>query len=323
MFRYTIYLGLLFTCQAGFGQTHWAPVDSLFGPLPPSVQVFKTTDPLEGKPNVAFYVVADLKDKGLTFTIDSSLNRRFTPQQFYERNDQPLVTVNCTFFSFETNRNLSLLIRNGKTLSYNNHMVPGRGQDTLKYIKFLGSALGITRKRKADVAWIYADSSMKWPTAVEGNPVTITDSIPLVSFSQFMQGKGAWGQKSLGIKHKWKVQTAIGGGPVLVQNGTVRITNNEERKFTGKAINDKHPRTAMGYTDDGRLIILVIQGRFPGTSEGATLVQTAQIMKGLGCVEALNLDGGGSSCLLINGKETITPSDNKKQRATPAVFIIK
>ena len=47
---------------------------------------------------------------------------------------------------------------------------------------------------------------------------------------------------------KWKVTTAVGGGPVLLQNGNIQITNNEELKFAGKAINDKHPRTAMGYT---------------------------------------------------------------------------
>lgn len=121
---------------------------------------------------------------------------------------------------------------------------------------------------------------------------------------------------------KWKMQTAIGGGPVLLQGGEIRITNNEELKFTGKAINDKHPRTAMGYTADGKLIILVVEGR-NAAAGGATLTQEAQILKDLGCVEALNLDGGGSSCLLVNGKETIKPSDKGAQRAVPGVFLIK
>jgi exopolysaccharide biosynthesis protein len=107
----------------------------------------------------------------------------------------------------------------------------------------------------------------------------------------------------------------------LLQNGEIKITNNEELKFPGKAINDKHPRTAMGYTKDNKLIILVVQGRSESAS-GASLIQEAEILKDLGCVEALNLDGGGSSCLLVNGKETIKPSD-KTQRAVPAVFIIK
>jgi exopolysaccharide biosynthesis protein len=43
----------------------------------------------------------------------------------------------------------------------------------------------------------------------------------------------------------------------------------------------------------------------------------------LGCYEALNLDGGGSSCLLVNGKETIRPSDSGGERPLPTVFLIK
>jgi exopolysaccharide biosynthesis protein len=109
----------------------------------------------------------------------------------------------------------------------------------------------------------------------------------------------------------------------LIQNGEIKIANEEERMFAGKAINDKHPRTCMGYTKDGKLIIMVIQGRATGVAEGATLVQEARMLKDLGCWEALNLDGGGSSCLLVNGKETIKPSDPNGQRPTPAVFMIK
>ena len=78
----------------------------------------------------------------------------------------------------------------------------------------------------------------------------------------------------------------------------------------------------MGYTADGKLIILVIEGRNVGKAEGADLVQEATILKNIGCIEALNLDGGGSSCMLINGKETIKPCDKTGQRAVPAVFII-
>ena len=122
---------------------------------------------------------------------------------------------------------------------------------------------------------------------------------------------------------KWKMKTAIGGGPVLLQDGQIKITNNEELKFAGKAIDDKHPRTGMGYTKNNKLIILVVEGRNPGKAEGATLTQEAQIFKDLGCWEALNLDGGGSSCMLVNGKETIKISDAGGQRPVPAVFIIR
>jgi exopolysaccharide biosynthesis protein len=128
---------------------------------------------------------------------------------------------------------------------------------------------------------------------------------------------------SKGDFKKWKIKTAIGGGPVLLQDGDIKITNNEELKFAGKAILDKHPRTAVGYTANNQLIVFVCEGRFPGRADGLTLTQMAGLLKEIGCVEALNLDGGGSSCLLINGKETIKPSDKEGQRPVPAVFMIR
>jgi len=79
----------------------------------------------------------------------------------------------------------------------------------------------------------------------------------------------------------------------------------------------------MGYTTNNKLIVLVIEGRFTGIAEGATLIQEAKILQDLHCKEALNLDGGGSSCMLINGKQTIKPSDKEGQRPVPAVFIVR
>jgi exopolysaccharide biosynthesis protein len=78
----------------------------------------------------------------------------------------------------------------------------------------------------------------------------------------------------------------------------------------------------MGYTKEGALIIMVIQGRMKGIAVGATLTETAMLLKDIGCVGAINLDGGGSSCMLVNGKETIKPSDPTGQRPLPAVFYV-
>src|SRR5688572_62597 len=305
-------------------QLKWVNVDSLYQPLPSSVHLFKTTDSLDGKPNIAYYVIADLKDKKLLFDANTTLNRRFTPSQFYQKNNQPLVVVNTTFFSFQTNRNLNVVMKDGKLLSFNEHSIPLRGKDTLKYFHTLSSAIGVDKKGFADVAWTITRNSNRkiwaspWPIHwIDSSKRMSSDSIqyyarPIIGYV---------GEES--PIFKWKMQTVVGGGPVLLQNGEIEITNNEERKFAGKAIDDKHPRTAMGYTKDQKLIILVVQGRFPGIAEGATLGQEAKILQDLGCWEALNLDGGGSSCMLVNGKETIKPSDPAGQRAVPAVFIIK
>jgi exopolysaccharide biosynthesis protein len=314
---------LLFSFPSvSFAQIKWQNVDSLYQPLPKSVHVYFTDEKIDTSSFRAFYLIADLKNKKLDFTTDTTFKRRLTPTQFYERNEQPLVVVNGTFFSFETNQNLNMVVTNGKLVSYNIHSIAGKGKDTFTYRHPFGSAIGISKKRKADVAWLITDSSSTYPYVSQRPINALKDSIQNVPLTQFFDRliyKTHF--MLLESEEQWKMKTAIGGGPVLLQNGEIKITNNEELKFAGKAINDKHPRTAMGYTKDNKLIILVIEGRNPNAG-GATLTQEAQILKDLGCIEALNLDGGGSSCLLVNGKETIKPSD-KTQRAVPAVFIIK
>lgn len=317
--------GLLLLSFQVNAQIKWQNVDSLFQPLPSSVHIYFTDSPIDTAPFRAYYLMADLKDKRLTFATDTTLNRRLTPSKFYEKNKKPLLVVNCTFFSFETNRNLNAVIKDGKLVSYNIHTIPGRGKDTFTYRHPFGSAIGISKKRKADVAWLYTDSAQQYAYARQGPVPVEKDSS--TSFSKEEATRVILQTIPPATKVKlsfspWRMQTAVGGGPVLLQNGEIKITNNEEMKFSGKAINDKHPRTAMGYTSDGKLIILVIEGRNKNAG-GATLTQEAQIFKDLGCVEALNLDGGGSSCMLVNGKETIKVSDATGQRPVPAVFIIR
>ncbi len=297
------------------GQLKWQNVDSLYQPLPSSVHVYFTDSPIDTGLFRAYYLIADLKDKKLDFTADTSRDRRLTPSTFYERNNKALLVVNCTFFSFETNRSLNVVIRNGQLLSVNRRVVRGKGKDsTHLYMPHL-SAIGISKLRNADIAWIKSDSISEKVLAGQNPPV----------YSMIYKTRRGTGETTFIDPNnftKWKMQTAVGGGPVLIQKGDIKITNEEERMFVGKAINDKHPRSAMGYTRDGKLIILVIEGRNKQAS-GATLTQEAQIFKDLGCWEALNLDGGGSSCMLINGKETIKVSDAGGQRPVPAVFIIK
>ena len=317
LFKKIINYSLLIINSIGASaQLKWINVDSLYQPLPSSVHVYKTNDSLDGKPNIAYYVIADIKDKNILFDADTTLNRRLTPAQFYQKNAQPIVVVNTTFFSFQTHQNLSVVIKNGKLVGYNIHSIPGRGKDTFTYRHPFASVIGISKKRQADIAWVYSDSIKKDAYGIQLPILPIKDSIN--SFDLAMETHPT----RRGFE-KWEMQTAVGGGPVLLQNGEIKITNNEELKFAGNAINDKHPRTAMGYTKENKLIILVVQGRFPGIAEGATLGQQAKMLKDLGCWEALNLDGGGSSCMLVNGKETIKPSDATGQRAVPAVFIIK
>ena len=295
-------------------QFHWQKVDSAYRPLSSSVHVYRCADTVHGLPFLAYYLSVRLKDKHLQFTTSTGQGKRFTPAQYYQLEQFPLVVVNCAFFSLVANETYSLVVKDGEMVAYNVKALRGTGRDSTLYYYPTRGAIGIDRKRRADVAWTFTDSSRRWPYAWEERPVIAkgTDTVP--NIYNFNDIEWKW----------WKMRTAVGGGPVLIHDGKLLITDREEQLFPDATHEGEHlPRTAMGYTRDGRLIILVIQGRTPGVAAGGSLQQEAQLLLELGCYEALNLDGGGSSCMLINGKETIRPSDGEGQRPLPAVFLIK
>jgi hypothetical protein len=329
MKQLSLFFYSLFIISFANAQGQWIKIDSLYQPLPGSMHVYKSVDSIDGKPNVMYYAIADLKDKNIIFTSDTTKGRRITPAAFYEKNQHPLLVVNTSFFTFETNQNLNVVVKNGKILSYNQHSLSVNGKDTLTYRHPFFGALGISKKRNADVAWVFSDSSKRFVYASQTPVPFYRDSLSDPGFKDVKKSTTAIAGGYAGSDHtpipvftKWKVRTAVGGGPVLVQNGEVKITNNEELKFAGKAINDRHPRTAMGYTKDDKLIVFVCEGRSE-TAAGLSLIELAKVMKDIGCVEALNLDGGGSTCMLINGKETNIPSSKGEQRQIPSVFLIE
>lgn len=309
--RYLIFTFIFFCCFPVAAQLKWHPAGNAFGFLPNSIKAFKTTDSLNGRPFIAYIIIADLRDENLEFTTQTGKGSRYTPVAYYRQNDSPYVVVNGTFFSFATNQNLNVVITDGKMEAYNISALKSRQSDSFYYPT--RSAIGITKNRRADVAWLFTDTAKRLPYAFQNKPIVAKGKNGDPSFRD-LNTVDPW--------KWWNVQTAIGGGPVLLRNKKIFITNKEEQMF-GDGAKDLHPRTAMGYTSKRKLVILVIQGRTPGIAMGATLEEEATILQQLGCVEALNLDGGGSSCLLVNGRETIKPSDKEGQRAVPAVFMIR
>lgn len=102
----------------------------------------------------------------------------------------------------------------------------------------------------------------------------------------------------LQINPEWeKVVHVIGGGPYLVRNGEIFVDMTAQKL---SAIGGRNPRTAIGYTKNNHLIMLTADGR-EGASIGLTLMELAQLMKEFGCVNAMNLDGGGSTVMYVDG----------------------
>ena len=295
-------------------ELQWKNVSNDFDLKTNAIQVFaSTSNTLNDSAFKAYYVRINTKDPNLQMGVDTTLYRRLTPSAFYERLAQPMVVMNASFFEFKNNTNLNVLVHRGNVLALNKQDIEGKGKDTLSYTHVLSSAFGMQKNGKMDIAYTYTDSNSK-QVLYQQNPMT-----PIKNKNATLSLK----EDALANLKKWKLNWAVGGGPVLVKDAAIFITNNEEKKFSGKAIADHHPRTAMGYTKDGYIILLAVQGRMKNIAIGTTLTETAQIFIDLGAIEAINLDGGGSSCLLINGKETIKPSDPTGQRPVPAVFFVK
>ena len=105
----------------------------------------------------------------------------------------------------------------------------------------------------------------------------------------------------------------IGGGPFLLKKGKEEIDWKEEG-FPIDRYASRHPRTAIGRTAEGEIVSVVVDGR-QEVSVGATLPELADIMKNAGCVDAINLDGGGSSTLNLLGVPVNRPSDPTGERA--------
>ena len=116
--------------------------------------------------------------------------------------------------------------------------------------------------------------------------------------------------------------TVVGGGPAIIKNGVCCLKDSPE-PFRGNFVTDQHPRTGVGYSEDEKtLFLVVVDGRQPGFSIGVSLYELADIMINLGCYQAVNFDGGGSSCMVVRNEVASSPSDGGGERATCNTFCV-
>jgi len=116
-------------------------------------------------------------------------------------------------------------------------------------------------------------------------------------------------------------------GPLLIWHDTLQYMR-DDRTF----VTQRHNRTAVGIREDGTVLLLVADGRFK-ESEGLSLTELQQLLRWLGCRDALNLDGGGSTTMYLNFGDyqgvVNCPSDNGRfdhsgeRTVSNAVMVIK
>lgn len=118
-----------------------------------------------------------------------------------------------------------------------------------------------------------------------------------------------------------RAQSMLGGGPQLIKDGKIAITDKQEKMATGFAI-DRHPRSAIARLESGKLVLVTVDGRQPGVSTGMSLYMLADLLLEFGAVEAINLDGGGSTTMVVNNKIVNRPSDQTGERPVSDAILV-
>jgi len=142
----------------------------------------------------------------------------------------------------------------------------------------------------------------------------ITESVQVIGITK--TGSMVAGNYTTKEMRQMDLAEGVSFGPPLIINGKKLITQGDGG--WGVA-----PRTAMGQRKDGTILLLVIDGRQPGYSLGATLIDVQNILYEQGAYVAANLDGGSSSTLFYNGKVVNKPCDMLGERMIPTAFIVK
>ncbi|MBB5080669.1 phosphodiester glycosidase family protein [Nonomuraea endophytica] len=114
----------------------------------------------------------------------------------------------------------------------------------------------------------------------------------------------------------------VAGGVGLVRNGRVKVMAKRDGHDSVNMILRRHPRTLAGVTRNGSLILATVDGRKPGETVGANMVEAAQLMRWLGAVQAINLDGGGSTAMVVKNKVVNKPSDGAERAVGDALLVL-
>lgn len=119
----------------------------------------------------------------------------------------------------------------------------------------------------------------------------------------------------------FRSEDVVGGVPMLINDGLIEIKW-EQEKSSKSFVETKHPRTAVAKLKDGKFLMLTVDGRQPQHSIGMNLKELAELLLDLGATDAMNLDGGGSTAMFLNGKIVNKPSDKEGERSVSDAILV-
>ncbi|HQU90854.1 MAG TPA: phosphodiester glycosidase family protein [Pyrinomonadaceae bacterium] len=265
-----------------------------------------------------------------------------------------VLVINGTLLSESSNSRIAIGIHNGKKFSDVDfaHLNSVLNLKVNKDSK-VGMITGINRSRSTNDIVIYTpDFGSSTLTSDEGLEITVeggratevrnkkgNSAIPSNGFvisasgqlvekvSSFEVGDktslvtGVTSAEGGVTRAKGIIQDITNGVPQLIKNGKIDITW-EQEKASKSFAETRHPRTAVAKLKDGKFLMMTVDGRQPGVSVGMSLQELAEYLFSLGAIDAMNLDGGGSTTMFLDGKVVNTPSDKEGERKIGDAIVV-
>ncbi|MFT4606155.1 MAG: exopolysaccharide biosynthesis protein [Rhodothermales bacterium] len=280
---------------------YWTGVDSLNAGLPESVRVYEGTN--AELPLRAWYVSVDVnvEQTRARVAVSDDTDLRETVSDFAGDEDV-CVAVNGGYFRIgdDPASHVGLLMAGGQIIE---GAIGSVLRDEVRY-PTARATLGITEGGRVYIDWVNSrnDSTIAWSQPHPNRPGAPAEFPDLTK------------------ANPWPMRDAVSAGPRLLKDGSILVTVDEE-VFFGSSIPRVHPRTAAGVTADGHLILLVVDGR-QRNSRGVDLDELAQLLASTGAVDGVNLDGGGSSALVVNGVLLNSPSGDRIEREVMSAILV-
>lgn len=294
---FTVFFGWQLFAQS----LQWTNISDQYT-LPEGVEIFQGTQ--QNPALKAWYLDANLNNPDID--VRPYIKNSPTGVAPFVHQVGAIAGVNGGFFNTSTGESYSSVVYPGEVKAQNIAVLT---RDSQQY-PVTRAFFGVDTARDVSIDWIYHFGS------------EVTDVYRFPQPAQNAEGSPApLPQMSDGEMYT-ALLAGIGGGPVLIKGGALNITFTEEVFWgSGVGYDVRNPRTATGITADNHVILLVVDGR-QDASVGATIPELANIMLDLNCVQAMNLDGGGSSQMAIDNQLINTPEGGTYMRPVPTIWTI-
>ena len=269
------------------------------------VEIYKTTSQLNGRNFNAWYAIADPSKVDFRVMYPETVGSKKTVASQAEAAGDCLALINGAIYG---NYNIGVIITEGKMTQQWHGEIEGCywATDNQLY-QVTRPIIGVDKDGKAGAYWVGVPQQGTFYYYDRPQPNVV--------------GQAKYGRVTANSPvpaSSWNPYFAISCGPMVLYDGKVCADNSmvdETHYYTNfecwdeSGVYSAHPdRSAVGVTSDGKIVLFICDGRIDA-SQGAYIKELGPIMKSLGCVHAMNLDGGGSTGMWVKGSGMINYKD--------------